>query len=57
MKRTELIKRLIKQGAVLARHGGKHDVYIQPRTGMETTVPRHEEIKEFTAKSILRTLS
>jgi predicted RNA binding protein YcfA (HicA-like mRNA interferase family) len=57
MKRTELLKRLHRNGAVFVRHGGKHDVYIQPRTGIETTVPRHEEIKEFTAKSIMKTLS
>jgi hypothetical protein len=29
----------------------------QPRTKVETTVPRHNEVKEFTAKSILKTLS
>jgi len=44
-------------GAVFVRHGGKHDVYFQPATNIETTVPRHDEIKKFTAKSIINTLS
>ena len=57
MKRTELLQRLNRQGAVLIRHGGKHDVYRQPKTNKETTVPRHDEINEFTAKAILKKLS
>jgi predicted RNA binding protein YcfA (HicA-like mRNA interferase family) len=44
-------------GAVLVRRGGKHDVYKQPMTKIETTIPRHDEIKEFTAKNIIKTLS
>ena len=35
----------------------KHDVYRQPATKIETTIPRHDEVKEFTAKSIIKTLS
>ena len=57
MKKHELIKKLNQQGAFLLRHGGKHDVYIQPRTNKEATVPRHTEINEFTAKAILKKLS
>ena len=57
MKKYELIQKLIQQGAVLLRHGGKHDVYIQPRTNKEATVPRHTEINEYTAKAILKKLS
>ena len=44
-------------GVVFVRHGGKHDVYKQPATNVETTIPRHGEIKEYTAKSIIKTLS
>jgi hypothetical protein len=43
--------------AVFVRHGKKHDVYRQPATKIETTIPRHDEVKEFTAKSIIKTLS
>jgi predicted RNA binding protein YcfA (HicA-like mRNA interferase family) len=57
MKRLELLKILNSMGAVFVRRGGKHDVYFQPATNMETTVPRHDEIKKFTAKSIINTLS
>jgi predicted RNA binding protein YcfA (HicA-like mRNA interferase family) len=57
MKRQELLKILSRMGAVFVRHGSKHDVYLQPVTNIETTVPRHEEIKKFTAKGIINTLS
>ncbi|MDR2489792.1 MAG: type II toxin-antitoxin system HicA family toxin [Spirochaetaceae bacterium] len=57
MKRQELLQKLNKLGAKLMRHGAKHDVYFQPRTNVSTTVPRHDNIKEFTAKSIIKTLS
>ena len=57
MKRQELLKLLDQMGVVFVRHGKKHDVYLQPATKIETTVPRHTEIKQFTAKSIIKTLS
>ena len=57
MKRTQLLQILNRMGAVFVRHGKKHDVYKQPATNIETTVPRHNDIKEFTAKSIIKTLS
>ena len=57
MKRTQLLQILNNMGAVFVRHGNKHDVYRQPATKVETTVPRHNEIKEFTAKSIIKTPS
>jgi len=44
-------------GVVFVRYGKKHDVYRQPATNVETTVPRHNEIKGFTTKSIIKTLS
>ena len=57
MKRTKLLQILTQMGVVFVRHGKKHDVYKQPVTKVETTIPRHDDIKEFTAKSIIRTLS
>ena len=57
MKRTILLQMMNQMGVIFVRHGNKHDVYKQPSTNMETTVPRHDEIKEYTAKSILKTLS
>ena len=57
MKRVQLLQMLNKMGVVFVRHGKKHDVYKQPATNIETTIPRHDEVKEFTAKSIIKTLS
>ena len=57
MKRIKLLQILNKMGVEFVRHGKKHDVYKQPLTKIETTIPRHDEIKEFTAKSIIKTLS
>jgi len=57
MKKSDLLQRLNLQGVVLIRHVAKHDVYLQPRTNKEATVPRHNEINEYTAKAILKKLS
>jgi predicted RNA binding protein YcfA (HicA-like mRNA interferase family) len=57
MKQFELLQRLGKIGAVFVRHGGNHDVYMQPKTNKEAAVPRHADINEYTAKSILKKLS
>ena len=37
--------------------GGKHDWYQNPTTGMAQPVPRHREIGESLARSILKKLS
>ncbi|MDR0535575.1 MAG: type II toxin-antitoxin system HicA family toxin [Puniceicoccales bacterium] len=57
MKRRELIQRIEAGGCVLIRHGGKHDWFFNPTTGVAQAVPRHAEINEFLARSILRKLS
>ena len=57
MKKQELLKILNQMGVVFVRHGKKHDIYLQPATKIETAVPRHDEIKNFTAKIIIQTLS
>jgi hypothetical protein len=57
MKRTQLLQILNQMEVVFVRHRKKHDVYKQPVTKIETTIPRHDEIKEFTAKNIIKTLS
>ena len=56
MKRTKLIKHIIASGAVLVRHGSNHDIYMQPKNGNTEPIPRHNEIKEFMAKKILKNL-
>jgi mRNA interferase HicA len=57
MKRSDLIRKLEEDGCVLVRHGGNHDWYRNPKTGMSQAVPRHREVNEFLAKHILRKLA
>ena len=57
MKRLDLIQELLQAGCVLLRHGGRHDIYHNPRTGRSEPVPRHREINEILARRILKRLS
>lgn len=56
MKRTDLVRRLAELGCILIRHGGKHDWYRNPETGVSQAVPRHREINERLARQIIRVL-
>ncbi|MEX2260375.1 MAG: type II toxin-antitoxin system HicA family toxin [Bryobacteraceae bacterium] len=56
MKRHDLIRRLEEAGCLLVRHGGRHDWYRNPRTGISQPVPRHREVNEILAKHILKKL-
>ncbi len=56
MKRIALIKKIEEMGAVLIRHGGKHDWYQNPETKISQPVPRHREIREHLAKHIIKLL-
>ncbi len=56
MKRIDLLRQLQQSGCVLIRHGGRHDWYQNPRTGLAQPVPRHREVKEHLARHILRIL-
>lgn len=52
MKQRDLIKKLESAGFSFVRHGGNHDVY---RRGTdEEKIPRHREVNEMLAKSIIR---
>lgn len=57
MKRRELVEKLGEMGCILVRHGGSHDWYTNPVTKRSQPVPRHSEIHEGLAKSIIRKLS
>jgi len=57
MKRGALLKILKRQGCVFVKHGSKHDQYMQPKTGKIDQIPRHSDISEETAKSIIKNLS
>jgi predicted RNA binding protein YcfA (HicA-like mRNA interferase family) len=56
VKRVDLIRIITQNGAEFVRHGADHDVYRQPKTGKQDAVPRHNEIKEYVAKSIIKNL-
>ena len=56
MKRRDLIKKVEESGAVFIRHGGKHDWYQNPKTKLSQPIPRHAEINEMLARSILKKL-
>ena len=39
------------------RHGGRHDWYRNPATGVSEPVPRHREVKEPLERRIIRMLT
>jgi predicted RNA binding protein YcfA (HicA-like mRNA interferase family) len=57
MKRKDLIAIIEKNGCILIRHGGKHDIYQNPHTGISQPIPRHREINERLAQKILKDLT
>jgi predicted RNA binding protein YcfA (HicA-like mRNA interferase family) len=57
LKRLKLLKEITKRGAVFVRHGANHDIYENPRTNTSTQVPRHANINEIVAKSIIKFFS
>jgi predicted RNA binding protein YcfA (HicA-like mRNA interferase family) len=57
MKRRDLIKALELLGCVLKRNGGSHDWYTNENTKQSQPVPRHTEINENLAKSILKKMA
>ena len=56
MKRSDLLRQIARQGCVLLRHGGRHDIYVNPATGQKQPVPRHSEIDNVLAKHIMKCL-
>lgn len=52
MKRTDLIRKLKKNGWWLLRHGANHDIYTNGT--LSVAIPRHGEINEKLAQAIVR---
>lgn len=52
MKKRELEKRLREAGWWLDRHGSNHDIWTNGK--MTNQVPRHAEVNELLAKSIVK---
>jgi len=42
---------------MLHHHGGKHDIWLNPRNLSQAPVPRHSELKKGTVKGICRILA
>lgn len=57
MKRRDLFAELEQAGCVLLRHGARHDIYHNPKSGRSQPVPRHREINELLARKILKDLT
>jgi hypothetical protein len=51
VKRWDLISKVESAGAVLVRHGGKHDVYHTAKTVATQPIPGHKKINEFLTPS------
>jgi mRNA interferase HicA len=56
MKRIDLERKLRIAGCYLKREGSSHSLWINPKNGTIEAVPRHNEIKEPTAKKILKNM-
>lgn len=56
MTLRDLERHLRRQGCVLFREGGAHTVWLNPSNRKITSVPRHREIKEGTARAICKQL-
>jgi predicted RNA binding protein YcfA (HicA-like mRNA interferase family) len=56
MKRGNFIRELVDAGCYLKRHGKKHDIYVNPKNGKQSPVPRHAEIKESLCQLIRKQL-
>ena len=53
MKRRDIIKKLEEEGYRILRDKGDHTVYYKKGKSL-AVVPRHKEVNEVTAKTILK---
>jgi len=56
MKRLDLIRHLESHGCEFLREGGNHTIYVNRAAKKASSVPRHREIIEFTARKICKDL-
>lgn len=58
MKTSELKRKLRKAGCFRLQQGSRHEIWVNPKTGSRTTIPRHDaqEVKTKTACTILKEL-
>ncbi|MEO8494973.1 MAG: type II toxin-antitoxin system HicA family toxin [Planctomycetota bacterium] len=56
MKRRDLIRHLLNHECQFVREGSEHSIWANPANGHRTSIPRHREILDFTARQICRQL-
>jgi len=56
MKRRELIRHLNRHGCRLLREGRGHSVWVNPANKQQSSIPRHPEVDDYTARAICRQL-
>jgi mRNA interferase HicA len=56
VNRNALIKHLRLYGCELLREGRSHSVWTNPANGRQSSVPRHREINDYTARAICKQL-
>ncbi len=56
MRRQDLVRHLRTHECRLLREGRGHSVWVNPVSGRQSSVPRHREIDDYTARAICRQL-
>jgi mRNA interferase HicA len=56
MKRLDLIRHLESCGCEFLREGGNHTIYVNRAKHKTSSIPRHREILDFTARKICKDL-
>jgi predicted RNA binding protein YcfA (HicA-like mRNA interferase family) len=56
MKRRDLIRHLERHDCEFLREGGNHTIYVNRAKKKVSSIPRHREIIEFTARKICKDL-
>ena len=56
MKRGNVVRHLREAACASPRDTGKHEIYHNPANGMQSPVPRHNEINPIIVRKICREL-
>ena len=52
--RERIVRRLLREGWILVRHGGNHDVYEHPETKARIQLPRHRTVSPGFARALIK---
>lgn len=56
MKLLDLLRHLAAHNCVLLREGANHSIWLNLGNSQQTSVPRHREVGDFTARAICKQL-